>query len=306
MDRIDNMLNGLGIRSDDDQPANEKDWSDIDDDDLPPPSTLEAVVRPDPKTNQERLLGLGTIRRELSPVRRRIADEAFDDDERLRDDSPMSRPRHYNFEEEDYADNDNANGEREAGMEPGVDIENYVPCAYETYRFPLTAEERAATQRPRYCFLCDIGQTAEEAMSNPRVEKLITYLYNNFHNTKPLTLATKAQGIYNRSIRTLPPGTPVWRREIIYEHVTQHHPAPRIIVEDNIRTLNHVRMTLRDNGVFKQDERNKNSKFKIDAASLKMYMMVLQQQRVLLREADIMRTNATIHKKGANASTSTM
>jgi hypothetical protein len=272
--------------------------SDLDDDELPPPNNL-LPVRADPQTAQARLLGLGSIHRDrdLSPVRRRLPDDDPEEEySRLRDESPLSRPRQFHFADDQEGESNDAQASVD-GL--GEGLENYVPVQYEAYNFPLTVEERQSSVRPKYCFLCDTGQTNEEVMKNPRVEELKSYLYNNFHNTKPLTLATKAQNLYNVGIRKKTELDLVWRRQIIYEHVTEHHPAPRIIVEDNIRTLNHVRMTLRDNGLFKKDLNNANSKFKIDQGSLKMYMMVLQQQRVLLREADVMRTNASIERNRA-------
>lgn len=232
----------------------------------------------------DRLLGHHHHHREQSP-RRRMPSEEEPEERLLRDTPPgspsINGPRRFEFS-------------GEAATEAGEELQMYQPHPYETYVFPLTDKERARPQDAGWCFLCDRGQTAEDAQRNPRVTELKSYLYNNYHDTDPVTLTTKAQEMYaNLGIMHYAGGR-LWFRSMIYMHITQHHPSPRIITEDSIRTLNHVRICLRDNGLFLKNTVGRPTDIKIDKLALTMYLNVQKEIKALLREADVMRSNASI------------
>lgn len=115
-------------------------------------------------------------------------------------------------------------------------------------------DEIESTDEPNYCFLCDCTPNRLAQVSSKRYEHLYNFILGNWGVVDKIWLITKAQDLYNTTVRPYTAEQRVWFRRVIHNHFTSHHPSVRFILESQFETLNRVLETMEQHSLLEEEE----------------------------------------------------
>lgn len=173
----------------------------------------------------------------------------------------------------------------------GEPVPQWEPTAYCEYDWSNVEEQEDSDDWPDFCFLCHCTQIDDEILENPRYHKLLDLIEENYIHMDPRRMAKMVQDEYNREIRAHNEQYPVWRQQMILEHVEKHAPTPRVMAEDALRTVNNAVRVLRDCGMFVKEVGG--SRVALDPKNTIMYLRLLKERSSLVRQVQSMRGGGT-------------
>lgn len=140
-----------------------------------------------------------------------------------------------------------------------------------------------------FCFDCDRNQSQIEAELNPHVQRYRDHFEDNYHQTEPIALSRQTQELYNKGVRKHDKINPkFYGQKTICTHFEEHAPTAKIMVESTLKVVNQAMNVLKDNAIFAKDS---EGKLNVDPPSLRLYLQVMKERRVLIHEAEAYRSS---------------
>lgn len=161
------------------------------------------------------------------------------------------------------------------------DISSYVPARYHTVDFSHVIEE--PTPNPQWCCFCECDQTFREKEQNNRYDAMYEYVDKNFNRVKEGVLTSHVQQMYNTGIRRHTPLKLPWYQQTIWEHVTEHAPTTRVMLEMTLRHYNNQLHVLTKNEIYLVNQQD-TRQYKIDPEKAKLAAFLTDKRNAVLKQ----------------------
>jgi hypothetical protein len=98
---------------------------------------------------------------------------------------------------------------------------------------------------PNYCFFCDCTQNRREQSGFPAFIKFERFILINYENMQRVALAIMAVEVYDNQLRPFTHKMKAMRAQVLLAHFESHAPCERILMIQDMRTLNYAKQLLK-------------------------------------------------------------